>query len=55
MKIPIKTKPVWKLPKGHPIHLSGAGEMQDKRTKRNRTRQTRNTSAIKEQNDDATH
>lgn len=51
MKIKINLRPIWKSSKGHPLPLSGAGVMNDKRTKRKRTRSARNTQAIRDQSD----
>jgi hypothetical protein len=47
-KIKLKTKPPWKAKRGHPTHISGAGEHSDKRKKRRRTRQADSSVDIKE-------
>ena len=48
--IKLKLKPVWKLAKGHSAPCPGAGQ-HDSRTQRQRTRHTRNRSAIEEQSE----
>ena len=49
--IVVKGKPVWLVPRGHPLPLVGAGLHQDPRTKRRRTRDARRRAAIEEQNE----
>ena len=46
--IEINVKPCWKASRGHAAHRGGAGIMGDRRTKRKRTRGSRNNSAIRE-------
>lgn len=48
-KIKINPRPLHKLPKGHPTHLSGSGVHQDKRTKRKRGGKSANQQAVVEQ------
>ena len=43
----ITVKP-WKVGVGHKTHRGGAGKHADRRTKRNRTRADKNSSAIRE-------
>jgi hypothetical protein len=47
MKIKIKIKP-WEVRIGHQPHISGTGVREDRRTRRERTRNTQNKKAIRE-------
>lgn len=49
MKIKIEKDPT-KVKRGHQAHRSGSGEHQDRRDRRNRTRQSQKNNAIKEYN-----
>ena len=46
--ITINAKPAWKASRGHAAYRGGAGIMGDRRTKRKRTRGSRNKFAIRE-------
>lgn len=49
MKIKIEKDPT-KVKRGHQPHRSGSGEHQDRRDRRNRTRQSQKNNAVKEYN-----
>tara|TARA_R100001244_G_scaffold59262_1_gene49886 strand:- start:207 stop:371 length:165 start_codon:yes stop_codon:yes gene_type:complete len=46
--IEINAKPLWKASRGHSAYRSGAGVMSDRRTKRTKTRATKNRKAIRD-------
>jgi hypothetical protein len=46
-KVKINPRKIWQLPKGHSQHQSGSGE-HDNRPKRLRTRQAKNTQAMRD-------
>ena len=47
-KVKLNVKKTWEVGRGHPEHLPGAGEHQDSRTKRNRTRAEQKRRALEE-------
>jgi hypothetical protein len=47
--IKLNIRPIYRLPKGHPVSLSGAGTHKDRRHRRLRTRSAANRDAMKDQ------
>jgi len=48
MQIKLNVKKSWEVGRGHAAHKSGSGVHQDRRTKRQRTRQAQRRSALSE-------
>ena len=48
-KLTLNVRPLHKLPRGHHTHLAGAGVHADRRTRRNRDRNSQLRSSLKDQ------